>query len=318
VALDAAHGADPSSWFQVPKGVPDNVARSRAGTAEPLADTVEARARDATKPRELGRARGPETRHSEESRVERLRPERRHDSCSDRGCFQGAMLLAGPLRGRAPATDGFHEESCFAGKLLRTTASRESCFAGKLLRTTASRESCFAGKLPRTTASTEGRFEGAASTALAHRSLVGRSKAKKKPHEVLASWGSQNPAATYSPTGRSMVKPHGRLVLVSFTALALQPLHTQPINVVVFDCPLGDLRPGIPYLEGGFPLRCFQRLSFPYLATQRCPGMTTGSPEVRPFRSSRTKKSSPSSILRPRRIGTELSHDVLNPARVPL
>ena len=166
MALDAAHGADPSSWFQVPKGVPDNVARSRAGTAEPLADTVEARARDATRPRELGRARGPETRHSEESRVERLRPERRHDSCSDRGCFQGAMLLAGPLRGRAPATDGFHEESCFAGKLLRTTASRESCFAGKL---------------PRTTASTEGRFEGAASTALAHRSLVGRSKAKKSP-----------------------------------------------------------------------------------------------------------------------------------------
>ena len=26
----------------------------------------------------------------------------------------------------------------------------------------------------------------------------------------------------------------------------------------------------------------------------------------------------PSNLLRPRRIGTELSHDVLNPARVPL
>ena len=26
----------------------------------------------------------------------------------------------------------------------------------------------------------------------------------------------------------------------------------------------------------------------------------------------------PSALLRPRRIGTELSHDVLNPARVPL
>ncbi len=26
---------------------------------------------------------------------------------------------------------------------------------------------------------------------------------------------------------------------------------------------------GIPNLEGGFPLRCFQRLSFPYVATQR-------------------------------------------------
>ena len=29
------------------------------------------------------------------------------------------------------------------------------------------------------------------------------------------------------------------------------------------------LLPGIPNLEGGFPLRCFQRLSFPYIATQR-------------------------------------------------
>jgi hypothetical protein len=29
------------------------------------------------------------------------------------------------------------------------------------------------------------------------------------------------------------------------------------------------LHPGIPNLEGGFPLRCFQRLSFPYVATQR-------------------------------------------------
>jgi len=39
---------------------------------------------------------------------------------------------------------------------------------------------------------------------------------------------------------------------------------------VVYDCPSGDLRPGIPYLEGGFPLRCFQRLSLPNLATQQC------------------------------------------------
>jgi hypothetical protein len=116
------------------------------------------------------------------------------EHCFWRGRFEGELL-------RQTAST---RESCFAGMLLRTTASRESCFAGKLLRTTASRESCFAGKLLRTTASTEGRFEGAASTALAHRSLVGRSKAKKKPHEVLASWGSQNPAATYSPTGRSL------------------------------------------------------------------------------------------------------------------
>ena len=50
---------------------------------------------------------------------------------------------------------------------------------------------------------------------------------------------------------------------------ALLHLHTRPINVVVYNGPLGGLRPGIPNLEGGFPLRCFQRLSFPYIATQR-------------------------------------------------
>ena len=39
---------------------------------------------------------------------------------------------------------------------------------------------------------------------------------------------------------------------------------------------------------------------------------------VRPPRSSRTRGQLSSIPLRLRRIGTELSHDVLNPARVPL
>ena len=37
--------------------------------------------------------------------------------------------------------------------------------------------------------------------------------------------------------------------------------HTRPINVMVYD---GSK---IPNLEGGFPLRCFQRLSRPCIAT---------------------------------------------------
>ncbi len=45
---------------------------------------------------------------------------------------------------------------------------------------------------------------------------------------------------------------------------------------------------------------------------------TTGPPAVRPARSSRTGASPPQRPDRPRRIETELSHDVLNPARVPL
>ena len=42
-------------------------------------------------------------------------------------------------------------------------------------------------------------------------------------------------------------------------------LHLQPINVVVYHGSSGR-----PHLEVGFSLRCFQRLSFPDLATQRC------------------------------------------------
>ena len=41
--------------------------------------------------------------------------------------------------------------------------------------------------------------------------------------------------------------------------------HTQPINVVVYHG--SQARPSF---EGGFPLRCFQRLSLPHLATLLC------------------------------------------------
>src|ERR1700744_624147 len=46
---------------------------------------------------------------------------------------------------------------------------------------------------------------------------------------------------------------------------ASQRLHLLPINLVIFQGSSGR-----PHLGGGFPLRCFQRLSFPNLATQRC------------------------------------------------
>jgi hypothetical protein len=46
---------------------------------------------------------------------------------------------------------------------------------------------------------------------------------------------------------------------------ALPRLHIRPIDVVVFHGPSG--RSG---LEAGFPLRCLQRLSIPYIATLHC------------------------------------------------
>jgi len=42
-------------------------------------------------------------------------------------------------------------------------------------------------------------------------------------------------------------------------------LHPEPINVVVYHDPSGRSHLGI-----GLALRCFQRLSFPNIATQRC------------------------------------------------
>jgi len=50
----------------------------------------------------------------------------------------------------------------------------------------------------------------------------------------------------------------------------LLDLHTQPINLVVYKGPLALLG-GKSNLGTSFPLICFQRLSQPNVATQRCP-----------------------------------------------
>ena len=44
-----------------------------------------------------------------------------------------------------------------------------------------------------------------------------------------------------------------------------RPLHLPPINLVI-----SQGSSGRPHLRGGFALRCFQRLSFPNVATQPC------------------------------------------------
>ena len=79
---------------------------------------------------------------------------------------------------------------------------------------------------------------------------------------------------------------------VSDSQLRMLPfLHPCPIHPVF---PGGSYLPsqGISRLEGGFTLRCLQRLSRPDLATLPCHWLTAGAPEVRPSRSSRTGDSS--------------------------
>jgi len=51
----------------------------------------------------------------------------------------------------------------------------------------------------------------------------------------------------------------------------LPRFHFRPINVLVLDGTLGRYTPERSYLGVGFPLRCFQRLSDPFMATRRCP-----------------------------------------------
>ena len=72
------------------------------------------------------------------------------------------------------------------------------------------------------------------------------------------------------------------------------------------------------YLGAGFPLRCFQRLSLPNVANRPCHWR-----DNRHTRGSSTQVLSyygqaSSAFQRAQRIETKLSHDVLNPARVPL
>ena len=69
--------------------------------------------------------------------------------------------------------------------------------------------------------------------------------------------------------GCYMVKSHGQLVRVSFTRYRAS---TPRLSTLWSTTDLqASLRRGRSYLGVGFPLRCFQRLSRPYVATRQCP-----------------------------------------------
>jgi hypothetical protein len=61
-----------------------------------------------------------------------------------------------------------------------------------------------------------------------------------------------------------------RLAVSTGQLRPLRALHTRPIYLVVFQEP-SFKKNRRPRLAGGFTLRCLQRLSGPYVATQRCP-----------------------------------------------
>jgi hypothetical protein len=61
---------------------------------------------------------------------------------------------------------------------------------------------------------------------------------------------------------RGMIKPNERLVPLSYR---LPGVHVRPIDVMVYHGSSGKTG-----FEVGFPLRCIQRLSRPYIATRLC------------------------------------------------
>ncbi len=71
----------------------------------------------------------------------------------------------------------------------------------------------------------------------------------------------------------------------------LTPVAYQPPGLEG-DFSLGQAPEGMFNLEVGFPLRCFQRLSIPNLATQLTSEEITGTPAVGSLRSSRTRSKS--------------------------
>ncbi len=73
-----------------------------------------------------------------------------------------------------------------------------------------------------------------------------------------------------------------------------------------------------PYLGAGFPLRCFQRLSLPNVANQPCPWRDNWHTRGSSTQVLSYYGQASSGFQRAQRIETKLSHDVLNPARVPL
>ena len=88
--------------------------------------------------------------------------------------------------------------------------------------------------------------------------------APSKPNNVIFRNRLQTPAFFIRPCRSS---PR----LISIGQLhALLHLHLRPINDIVYVEPY-SIKDERSYLRGSFTLRCFQRLSRPYVATQPCP-----------------------------------------------
>jgi hypothetical protein len=125
----------------------------------------------------------------------------------------------------------------------------------------------------------DGQYQLAAARVVFARANVAR---MKSPHPFayrrgglsrLADSGSRLavwPRARRAHGSEKRINAVKRLAVSTGQLRRLPALHTRPIDLVVFQEPTST-RDRRPYLEEGFTLICLQRLSWPYVATQRCP-----------------------------------------------
>jgi hypothetical protein len=100
--------------------------------------------------------------------------------------------------------------------------------------------------------------DGTSVGAPSHREVFMCAWSTRVPHVKPIPWGNR--------IGGTWVGVMKRSTVSTAYLKTFLPLQLRPINRVVY--------PGsqsMPDLEGGFPLRCFQRLSLPNLATRRWP-----------------------------------------------
>src|SRR4051795_4227660 len=88
---------------------------------------------------------------------------------------------------------------------------------------------------------------------------------KRKAEKNKSGYKTMNGVRAIGSAGRRVNIGQANRPISTGQLNASQRLHLLPINLVIYQGPSGR-----PHLEGGFPLRCFQRLSFPNMATQLC------------------------------------------------
>ena len=196
-----------------------------------------------------------------------------------------------------------------------------------------------------------GRLTWAMTTAKPIQRPTGRTGGRQhrnQPHDRFRSWRSGNRTTDANKTLRSFVSRPQETAFLAIqreTTTGRDPTHhkgkgrkmcrvrplvpvgstphrasTSGLSNTCSACGLQTLRraPRNPNLGAGFPLRCFQRLSLPNVANRPCrwrDNRHTRGPSTQVL--SYYGQAS-SGFQRAQRIETKLSHDVLNPARVPL